>query len=112
MFLGAFEDDEVTHIEGDVDPVRDLDIIFNELRAKDLEQLNKRLAAIEKTAGRDGDKHKKAEYVSHSSSLPVINLSLCVKIKILENIITIHRQRPGHLLIYLNLKHHFSHSYN
>lgn len=63
-FAGAFEDEEVTHVEGDIDPVRDLDIIFHELRAKDLEQLNKRLAAIEKTAGRDGDKKKKAEYVS------------------------------------------------
>jgi len=30
----AFADDEVTHVEGDVNPVRDLDIIHNELRMK------------------------------------------------------------------------------
>ena len=32
----AFEDGEIIHVEGDVDPVRDLDIIGNELRLKDL----------------------------------------------------------------------------
>lgn len=35
--IRAFRDDEVTHVEGDVDPVRDLDIIEHELRVKDLE---------------------------------------------------------------------------
>jgi len=56
----AFEDDEVVHVEGDVDPVRDLDVIFHELRAKDLEQLNKRLEVVAKQ--KDRDKYMKAEY--------------------------------------------------
>jgi len=56
----AFEDSDVTHIEGEVDPVRDLDVIFHELRAKDLEQLNKRLEIVAKQ--RDRDKQMKAEY--------------------------------------------------
>ncbi|KAF6022061.1 hypothetical protein EB796_019636 [Bugula neritina] len=56
----AFEDDDVTHVEGDVDPVRDLDVIFHELRAKDLEQLNKRLDVVSKQ--KDRDKYMKAEY--------------------------------------------------
>ncbi len=34
---GAFEDEDVIHVEGDVNPVRDLEIIHNELRLKDLE---------------------------------------------------------------------------
>jgi len=34
--IRAFEDEEVTHVEGNVDPVRDLDIISDELRLKDI----------------------------------------------------------------------------
>lgn len=32
--LGAFEDSDVTHVEGEVNPVRDMDIIHEELRKK------------------------------------------------------------------------------
>lgn len=39
----AFSDDEVTHVEGDVDPVRDMEIISTELRLKDLEWTEKAL---------------------------------------------------------------------
>ena len=41
--LGAFEDDDVTHIEGDVNPVRDLEIISEELRLKDEQNIAKAL---------------------------------------------------------------------
>ena len=34
LALGAFDDDDIIHVEGDVNPVRDLDIIHNELRLK------------------------------------------------------------------------------
>ena len=34
IFSGAFEDDDVTHVEDDVNPVRDLEIISEELRKK------------------------------------------------------------------------------
>uniref|UniRef100_H2Z0M6 Obg-like ATPase 1 n=1 Tax=Ciona savignyi TaxID=51511 RepID=H2Z0M6_CIOSA len=44
----AFDDAEVFHIEGDVNPVRDLEIIQEELRLKDVERLVKRLAELEK----------------------------------------------------------------
>lgn len=37
----AFSDEDVIHVEGDVNPVRDLEIIFDELRLKDLERLRK-----------------------------------------------------------------------
>ena len=40
---GTFEDKEITHVEGEVDPVRDLDIINEELRLKDEEAFNKGL---------------------------------------------------------------------
>lgn len=50
-------------MEGDVNPVRDLDIISEELRLKDEDTLMKNLDKIEKTVLR-GDKKQKAEYVS------------------------------------------------
>ena len=38
-FSGAFEDEDVTHVEGDVNPIRDLEIIHEELRLKDEEYI-------------------------------------------------------------------------
>jgi obg-like ATPase 1 len=37
----CFDDAEIIHVEGDVDPVRDLDIISEELRLKDIEFVEK-----------------------------------------------------------------------
>jgi GTP-binding protein YchF len=51
----CFEDGEVTHVEGRVDPLADLDIIETELMLADLESLEKRLPALEKRA-KGGDK--------------------------------------------------------
>ena len=62
--LGIFEDDEVTHVEGEVNPVRDMEIIHEELRLKDLDYLEKNLEHLERTVVRGGDKARKAEYVS------------------------------------------------
>ena len=61
---GIFEDDEVTHVEGEVNPVRDMEIIHEELRLKDLDYLEKNLEHLERTVVRGGDKARKAEYVS------------------------------------------------
>ena len=61
---GAFDDDDVTHVEGELDPVRDLDIISNELRLKDIELLNGAIEKMEKNVQRANDKKLKAEYVS------------------------------------------------
>lgn len=63
----CFDDAEIIHIEGDVDPVRDLDIISTELRLKDIEFCNKALEAAQKVAKRGGQslevKQKKEEIV-------------------------------------------------
>jgi len=53
--LRCFEDDDITHVEGGVDPVRDAEIIETELMLADLESLEKRLDRLEKKA-RTGDK--------------------------------------------------------
>ncbi|KAI8877135.1 GTP-binding protein YchF [Backusella circina FSU 941] len=44
----AFENDNVTHVEDTVDPVRDLEIIQNELRLKDEEMLERKLTDLSK----------------------------------------------------------------
>ena len=62
---GTFDDDEITHVEGDVDPVRDLEIIREELMKKDEQFVANRVAALEKVVVRGGgDKRQKIEYVS------------------------------------------------
>lgn len=51
----CFEDDDVIHVEGGVDPVRDIQIIDSELLYKDLESIEKRIDKLKKQA-KAGDK--------------------------------------------------------
>jgi len=53
--LRCFENDNITHVETSIDPVRDKEIIDFELQLKDLESLDKRLEKV-KRAARTGDK--------------------------------------------------------
>jgi obg-like ATPase 1 len=50
----CFDDAEIIHVEGDVDPVRDLTIISDELRIKDIEFVEKNLEGLRKQTGRGG----------------------------------------------------------
>jgi len=50
----CFDDAEIIHVEGDVDPVRDLDIISEELRIKDIEFVEKGLENLKKQTRRGG----------------------------------------------------------
>lgn len=54
----CFEDGDITHVEGDVDPLRDIEIIDTELMLADLESLEKRKPNLEKKA-KGGDKDAK-----------------------------------------------------
>lgn len=54
--LRCFDDENVTHVDGSVNPVRDKEIIDIELQLKDLETVEKRLVAANKSA-RSGDKN-------------------------------------------------------
>lgn len=59
----AFSDEEIIHVEGEVDPPRDLEIIHDELRLKDMEYLRKHLEPLERSVVRGGgDKKKKEEF--------------------------------------------------
>jgi GTP-binding protein YchF len=51
--LRCFEDPDVTHVEGSVDPVRDADTVETELMLADLDSLTKRLPALQKRAKND-----------------------------------------------------------
>ena len=53
--LRCFEDENVVHVDGDVDPVRDKEVIDMELQLKDLDTIEKRMGAIERKA-KSGDK--------------------------------------------------------
>ena len=44
----CFEDDNITHVEGGVDPIRDIEIIETELMLSDMESLDKRVPALQK----------------------------------------------------------------
>lgn len=73
----AFDDAEVIHVEGDVDPLRDMEIISTELRLKDIEWLEKHLDALKKT-GRAlnssslADKAKKEEIATVEKILKTV----------------------------------------
>ncbi|HTH96979.1 MAG TPA: redox-regulated ATPase YchF [Stellaceae bacterium] len=56
--LRCFEDGNITHVEGSVDPVRDAETVETELMLADLDSLEKRLPNLEKKA-KTGDKESK-----------------------------------------------------
>ncbi|MDQ6857088.1 MAG: YchF family ATPase, partial [Candidatus Dormibacteraeota bacterium] len=49
LVVRDFEDSDITHVEGSVDPVRDIDVVELELQLADLETVTKRLDKVEKT---------------------------------------------------------------
>lgn len=60
--LRCFDDDNVTHVDGSVDPVRDKEIIDYELQLKDLETIESRISKPQKAAQTGGDKTAKMQY--------------------------------------------------
>ena len=60
--LRCFDDDNITHVDGSVDPLRDKSIIDTELQLKDLETVEARLQKVYKQAQTGGDKVAKLAY--------------------------------------------------
>lgn len=60
--LRCFDDDNITHVDGSVNPVRDKEIIDFELQLKDLETINSRIDRVQKQAQTGGDKNAKLIY--------------------------------------------------
>ena len=57
--LRCFDDPNIVHVDGSVDPVRDKEVIDMELQLKDLEIVENRLAKVQKQAQAGGDKSAK-----------------------------------------------------
>ncbi len=60
--LRCFENDNITHVDGSVDPVRDKEIIDTELQLKDLETVEGRISRVQKQAQTGGDKLARRTY--------------------------------------------------
>lgn len=60
--LRCFEDPNVVHVDGSVNPVRDKEVIDMELQLKDLESVEQRIKRIEKQAKTGADKEAKKTY--------------------------------------------------
>src|SRR6202790_2768144 len=58
--LRCFDDDNVVHVEGSVDPIRDAETVETELMLADLDSLERRLVAAQKRV-RGGDREAKAQ---------------------------------------------------
>ncbi|WP_119677555.1 redox-regulated ATPase YchF [Indioceanicola profundi] len=58
--LRCFEDSDITHVEGSIDPIRDAETVETELMLSDLDSLERRLPALQKK-GKGGDKEAKAQ---------------------------------------------------
>ena len=57
--LRCFDNGNITHVDGSIDPVRDKGIIDTELQLKDLETVENRLSKTQKQATSGGDKNAK-----------------------------------------------------
>ncbi|KAJ1973346.1 Obg-like ATPase [Dimargaris xerosporica] len=57
----AFDEADVVHVEGDVNPTRDMEIIHDELRLKDMEFLTKHIEQLSKATARGGNKGSTAD---------------------------------------------------
>ena len=60
--LRCFDDPNVVHVDGSVNPVRDKEIIDYELQLKDLETIEGRITRVQKQAQTGGDKQAKIQY--------------------------------------------------
>lgn len=60
--LRCFENENITHVDGSINPVRDKEIIDTELQLKDLETIESRISKVQKQAQTGGDKQAKALY--------------------------------------------------
>ncbi|KAI0747330.1 P-loop containing nucleoside triphosphate hydrolase protein [Irpex lacteus] len=78
QMVRAFDDADVIHVEGDVNPIRDMEIISTELRLKDIEWVQKHLENMKKTSRALGstslaDKAKKEEIATVEKVLKLIS---------------------------------------
>ena len=76
--IRCFEDDNITHVNGKIDPVRDIEIINTELLLSDLENLQNKIPALEKKE-RSGNKESKEKLLLIDLLLNNINDGKSIK---------------------------------
>ena len=69
--LRCFEDDDITHVEGRIDPLADAETVETELMLADLDSLEKRRLPLEKKA-KAGDKDAKAQVALMDKALELL----------------------------------------
>ena len=69
--LRCFEDDDITHVEGRIDPTSDADVVETELMLSDLDSLERRIAPLEKKA-RSGEKEAKTQIALMEKALVLL----------------------------------------
>lgn len=74
----AFDDDNITHVTGKVDPIDDIETINLELGLSDLEAIDKRLAKVQRAA-KGSDKEAKAELAVLEKIKPVLEAGKSVR---------------------------------
>ena len=67
----CFEDDDIIHVSGSIDPVRDIDVINLELSLADLAQVERRIERLRKQAKKDKDAAE--ELTVLEKILPILN---------------------------------------
>ena len=70
--LRCFEDPDVTHVEGRIDPVGDAETVETELMLADLESLERRVVAVEKKA-KTGDKEARQQQTLMTKALSLLH---------------------------------------
>lgn len=75
----GFKDSEIEHVEGSVDPVRDLEIIQQELIMKDLERVSARYDVIQKLAAKGAAKDKKQEALTLAAAKELLEKKVDIR---------------------------------
>ena len=70
--LRCFENENITHVDGEVNPIRDIETINTELILKDIETVEKRILSVSKLA-KGGDKNAKNELMLMEYILEALN---------------------------------------
>jgi ribosome-binding ATPase len=97
--LRCFEDEDVTHVEGRVDPISDADTVETELMLADMESLERRREPLAKKAT-SGDKEAKAQVALIDKALELVNAGKPARLARL----TPEEERPFRLLQLLTAK--------
>lgn len=83
--LRCFHEENITHVEGSVDPIRDAEVVETELVISDLESLEKRIPALEKKLKGSKDKEQLQQLDLMKRVLKVLETGRPAREVILEN---------------------------